>query len=354
VKERLMSVSRRSFLKCMTAAGVAVAVPKVGRAHKDFGGYPDAGGVLHDTTLCIGCRRCEKACNEVNDLPAPEKPFDDESVFEKKRRTDDGTYTVVNRYEVEGQARSPVFRKFQCNHCQEQACMSACFVNAYRKTPEGAVEYDASVCVGCRYCLVACPFNVPTYQYDEALEPKVMKCTLCQPRLLEGKLPGCVEACPQEALVFGRREDLIGIARERIRKHPGRYIDHIYGEHEMGGTNWLYISGAPFEELGFRTDLGTTPAPELTSGALAVVPIVIGLWPALLGGVYLMTQSQRRIAAQEKAAAVKEAIETTQTAADEAKASATEKAKVAKEKAVEKAVKKALDEAAKGNAEEGS
>jgi Fe-S-cluster-containing dehydrogenase component len=339
----------------MTAAGAAVAVPGVGRAaHKEFTGYPDAGGVLHDTTLCIGCRRCEKACNEVNDLPDPEKPFDDESVFETKRRTDEKTYTVVNRYEVEGRAGSPVFRKFQCNHCQEPACMSACFVSAYTKTPEGAVEYDASLCVGCRYCMVACPFYVPTYQYNEALEPKVMKCTLCRPRLLEGKLPGCVEACPQEALVFGRREDLIAIARERIRRHPGRYIDHIYGEHEMGGTNWLYISGVPFEELGFRTDLGTTPAPELTSGALAVVPIVIGLWPALLGGVYLMTQSQRRIAAQEKAAAVKEAIETTQTAADEARTSATEKAKAAKEKAVEKAVKKALDEAAKGKAEEGS
>jgi Fe-S-cluster-containing dehydrogenase component len=165
----------------MTAAGVAVTVPSVGRAHKDFGGYPDAGGVLHDTTLCIGCRRCEKACNEVNDLPAPETPFDDESVFEQRRRTDDKTYTVVNRYEVEGR-ESPVFRKFQCNHCQEPACMSACFVNAYTKTPEGAVEYDPSVCVGCRYCLVACPFYVPTYEYNEALEPKVMKCTLCRPR----------------------------------------------------------------------------------------------------------------------------------------------------------------------------
>jgi hypothetical protein len=114
------------------------------------------------------------------------------------------------------------------------------------------------------------------------------------------------------------------------------------------------VPAASFEELGFRTDLGTTPAPELTSGALAVVPIVIGLWPALLGGVYLMTQSQRKTAAREKTAAVKEAIETTQTAADEAMKKATEKAKADKEKAVEKAVKKALDEAAKANAEEGS
>jgi len=354
VKERLMSISRRSFLKCMTAAGVAVAVPRAGGAHKDFGGYPDSGGVLHDTTLCIGCRRCEKACNEVNDLPAPEKPFDDMSVLENKRRTDEKTFTVVNRYEVEGHGGSPVFRKFQCNHCLEPACMSSCFVNAYRKTPEGAVEYDASVCVGCRYCIVACPFDIPTYEYNEALEPRVRKCTLCQPRLLEGKLPGCVEACPQEALVFGKREELISLARERIRKHPGRYVDHIYGEHEVGGTSWLYISGAPFEKLGFRMDLGTTPAPKLTSGALASVPIIIGVWPVLLGGIYLMTQSKERTAARQQAAAVKEATETTKAAADAAMKGALEKAKAEKEKAVDSAVKKALKEAAKAQEEEGS
>ena len=263
-----MSISRRRFLKSMTAAGAAMAVPKVATAASgQFSGHPDAYGVLHDITLCIGCRLCEKGCVEVNDdLPTPEKPFDDDSVLEQRRRTDDKTYTVVNKYQVDSDDKSPVFRKFQCNHCMEPACMSSCFVNAYTKTPEGAVVYDASVCVGCRYCIVACPFDVPTYEYDEALEPKVMKCTLCHPRLLEGKLPGCVEACPQESLLFGRREDLIAIARERIRRHPDRYVDHIYGEHEMGGTNWLYISGAPFEELGFRTDLGTTPAPKLTSG----------------------------------------------------------------------------------------
>lgn len=354
MKERPMSVSRRSFLKCMTAAGVAVAVPRVGGAHEDFSGYPNAGGVLHDTTLCIGCRRCERACAEVNDLPTPEKPFDDMSVFDEKRRTDDKSYTVVNRYDVEGSAESPVFRKFQCNHCQEPACMSACFVSAYSKTPEGAVKYDPSLCVGCRYCMVACPFAVPTYQYDQALEPKVMKCTMCLPRLREGKLPGCVEACPQDALVFGKREELIAVARERIRRHPTRYIDHIYGEHEMGGTNWLYLSGVPFEKLGFRTDLGSTAAPDLTAGALAVVPIVIGLWPALLGGIYLMNQSQRRNAAAEKAVAVKEAIEATQTAADQAMKTAIEKAKTEKEKAVNAAVKKALAEAAKGSGKEGS
>ena len=357
MKERLMSISRRRFLKCMTAAGTAMAVPGVAAgAHGEFSGYPDSGGVLHDITLCIGCRLCEKACNEVNGLPAPGEPFDDMSILETKRRTDDKTYTVVNRRDAGGDGKSPVFWKSQCNHCQEPACLSACFVAAYTKTPEGAVTYDASLCVGCRYCIVACPFNVPTYEYDEALEPKVMKCTMCHPRLLEGKLPGCVDACPQEALVFGKREDLIALARERIRKNPDRYVDHIYGEREMGGTNWLYISGTPFEEIGFRTDLGTTPAPEFTSGALSSVPIIMAVWPALLGGVYAMTRSKERVAAQERAGAVENAIATAEAAAAEAKGKAAAKAQAGQEKAVKLAVKKALAEAAKEQetAKEGS
>jgi Fe-S-cluster-containing dehydrogenase component len=340
----------------MTAAGVALAAPKAEAAHGEFAGHPDSCGVLHDITLCIGCRLCEKGCVEANSdvLPTPKIPFDDMSVLDQKRRTDDKTYTVVNRYDVGGDGGSPVYRKFQCNHCLEPACASSCFVDAYTKTAEGAVTYNASVCVGCRYCLVACPFEVPTYEYDEPLEPRVMKCTMCHPRILEGKLPGCVEACPQESLLFGRREDLIAVARERIRRHPDRYVDHIYGEHEMGGTNWLYISGTPFEELGFRTDLGTTPAPKLTSGALSSVPIIIGLWPALLGGIYVMTHTKEKAAAREKDSAVREAIEATQAAADEARKKAAEKAKADKEKAVELAVKKALEKAAKESGEEGA
>jgi len=349
-----MSTSRRKFIKWITAAGAVAVLPKGAKAHGHFEGYPDSFGVLHDTTLCIGCRSCEAACNKVNELPMPEKMFDDMTVLDKKRRTDDKSYTVVNKYEIDSNKKSPIFRKFQCNHCKEPACASACFVGAFTKTPEGAVIYDPSVCVGCRYCIIACPFYVPTYEYNEALEPRVMKCTMCHPRILEGKLPGCVEACPQGALTFGKREDLIKTARERIRKHPDRYVDHVYGEKEVGGTNWLYISGAPFEKLDLQTDLGTTPAPELTSGALSMVPIVIGVWPVLLGGIYVMTQRKEKIAAEEKAEAVKNAIGTTQARADEAMKNATEKAKKDKEMAVEKAVKKALDDVSKQGGKEES
>jgi Fe-S-cluster-containing dehydrogenase component len=333
-------------LSLLTAAGAAVALPRKARPHEHFTGNPDSYGVLHDTTLCIGCRRCEEACNEVNDLPAPAEEFDDLSVLDEKRRTDEKSYTVVNRYRNRLDGGSPVFRKNQCNHCQEPACASSCFVSAFTKTPEGAVIYDSSVCVGCRYCLVACPFDIPTFEYDEPLRPRVMKCTMCHPRLLEGKLPGCVEACPKEALTFGKRIDLITIARERIRKYPDRYIDHIYGEHEMGGTNWLYITSAPFEDVGMRTDLGVKPAPEMTAGALSLVPVIVGVWPALLGGIYLVNRRKDKIAEREKQIAVEKAIETTQAAADEVREKTKEKAKADGEKAVEMAVKKALEEAA--------
>ncbi len=336
----------------MAAAGAAAALPEAAEGAEFFMGYPDSYGVLHDTTLCIGCRRCEKACSEVNDLPEPDRPFDDLSVLDEKRRTSDDSYTIVNRYQVSGYDKSPVFRKFQCNHCAEPACASACFVGAFTKTPEGAVIYDKNLCVGCRYCMIACPFDVPTFEYDKVLTPRIMKCTMCHPRVVEGKLPGCVAACPQEALVFAKRKHLVSIARERMRKYPERYVDHIYGEYEVGGTNWIYITGAPFEALDFHTNLGTKPAPKLTSGALSMVPIVVGVWPALLGGIYLISQRRQAEAAREKAGAVEEAERRTQAAADEAMKKAAEKAKQDKEKSVEMAVKKALEEAEKKKGEE--
>ena len=345
-----MSLSRRTFLGWLGAAGITAAGTKATAATtQHFEGYPDAKAVLHDTTLCIGCRRCEAACNTVNNLPPPEKPFTDLSVLDHPRRTTSKTYTVVNRRP--GKGEMPIFVKKQCNHCLEPACASACFVKAFTKTPEGAVVYDASVCVGCRYCMIACPFEIPTYEYDSAFSPKVMKCTLCHPRVLEGKLPGCVEACPTEALLFGRRDDLLKIARQRIARRPDKYEDHIYGEREMGGTAWLYLAGEPFDTIGMRTDLGVTPAPELTAGALGAVPMVVGLWPVLLTGIYAMSKRKEKIAAEEKARAVAEALASADEAATAKLDAALEKARQEKAAAIDKAVKAALEAEAKARAE---
>lgn len=344
-----MAISRRKFLGCLTAAlGTSTGVGALAHAasNKHFTGYPDSFGVLHDSTKCIGCRKCEQACNTVNSLGEPEIPFDDLTVLETKRRTDEADYTVVNKF------GPGIFAKTQCNHCQEPACASACFVKAFKKDKTGAVIYDESLCVGCRYCMVACAFNVPAYTYNDPLTPKVTKCTMCHPRIVEGKLPGCVEICPKEALIFGKRDDLINLAWKRISANPGHYVHHLYGEKEMGGTSWLYLSGVPFDQIGMREDLGITPAPQLTAGALAAVPIVVGLWPVLLTGVYAIAKRKDKIAKEEQEGAVKEAID--QATGEMNKQLATLKDKMTKQQktAVANEVKKALEEAAKKAAAE--
>ena len=350
-----MSISRRRFLGLLGTAGAGTALGGTANAaKKHFKGYPDSFGVLYDNRLCIGCRSCEEGCNIVNQLPKPERPFDDLSVLDAKRRTDPKAFTVMNRYENIENVRGPLFTRVGCNHCLEPACASSCFVNAYTKTKTGAVTYDESVCVGCRYCMIACPFEIPTFEYDEVLTPRIMKCTMCYPRLVEGKLPGCVVACPTEALTFGKRVDLITIARGRIEKRPDQYVNHIYGEHEMGGTSWLYLSSAPFKEVGMREDLGITPAPELTKGALGAVPMVVGLWPVLLAGIYAISKRKEKIAKAEKEEAVAVALDQARTEAESKLSEALEKAEKEKNEAIEKEVKKALEEAGKAETEEGA
>ena len=297
-----MSITRRQFLGMTGVAGAAGLVSSsVAQAQEHFTGWPDRYGVLTDLTLCIGCRKCEEACARVNDLPPPEPSPEDKSVFETHRRTNSKTHTIVNRYPNTDPDEPPVYMKKQCMHCNEPACASACLVSAFSKTPEGAVTYNASVCIGCRYCLMACPFYIPAYEYDKALKPRVMKCTMCHDRVKEeGKLPGCVEVCPVQALTFGKRSDLIRLARERIIRNPDKYVDHIYGEHEVGGTSWMYISGVPFEKVGFNMDLGITPYPELTRGFLSSVPLVLTLWPVFFTGVYMFSRRRNEIAKEEQ------------------------------------------------------
>ncbi|PLX40516.1 MAG: hypothetical protein C0609_11900 [Deltaproteobacteria bacterium] len=292
-------ISRRRFLEFGAAAvATTVATSKRSHATPNFEGYPEGMGVLVDLTKCIGCRSCEAACNKEHGLPKPEKPFDDLSVFDERghsgqmRRPDETRYTVVNRYEPT-QGGAPVYRKIQCNHCNEPACLTSCFVNAYTKTKEGAVVYNPEVCVGCRMCMTACPFYVPGYSYSSATNPVIVKCNFCyDKRLVNGLPPACVEICPQEALLFGHREELIAIGKARIKAEPDRYIDHIYGEEEVGGTSWMYISSEPFEELGFDTTLQKKPIISNVMGFLGMVPMVLAIWPALFTGFHLLAKKK--------------------------------------------------------------
>lgn len=282
------ATSRRDFVKltgaCVAAAatgGAATAARAADHGHKLD---PDRCGVLIDLTLCIGCRRCEWACCEANDLPhGPRETFDDPTVFEAHRRPSSDRLTVVNRFDSDDPEKSPIHAKIQCMHCEHPACASACLVGAMRKQGDGPVTYDASKCIGCRYCMIACPHQLPAYEYERALTPRVMKCTLCRERTHNGQVPACVEICPVEALLYGERQELLELARERIRRHPEKYVDHIYGEHEAGGTSCLYLSDRPFAEIGFPT-LGSKAPPQLTEA------IQHGIFkgfaaPLLLGGL---------------------------------------------------------------------
>jgi len=353
-----MSISRRKFLASIGTAIGAGATGGLRKAYgavkKDFKGYPEGFGVLHDISLCIGCRKCEQACNTVNELEKPDKAFDNLEVLDQTRRTDESAYTVVNKFEGSPDLSvKNLFVKKQCNHCLEPACASACFVKALQKDETGAVKYIESLCVGCRYCMVACPFNIPAYTYDDPFTPKVTKCTMCLPRIREGKLPACVEICPREALVFGKRDELIKLAWKRINEKPEHYVEHVYGEHEMGGTSWLYLSPVPFEDVGMREDLGTTSAPELTSGALGAVPIVVGLWPVFLTGIYAISKRKEKIAREESQEAAQKARK--QTKEEMNKQISQLKIKMSREKetavktAVNTEVKKALEAVAQKN-----
>ncbi len=250
----------------------------------------DPYGVLVDTTECIGCRSCEEACAEANGLPVPD--IDDEGVFEQSRDTSETQWSTVNRFETDA---GEVFVKRQCMHCNHPACASACLTRAMTKTKEGPVIWREDKCLGCRLCMVSCAFEIPKYEYAST-NPRIQKCKLCWDAVREGEQPACVENCGGGALEFGKRSELLEIARTRIYANREDYVTHIYGEHELGGTGWLYLSAVPFEQLGFRTDLGTTPLPDLTKEFLYAVPAVLTLVPAFLLGVSKVCEGRTEMA----------------------------------------------------------
>jgi Fe-S-cluster-containing dehydrogenase component len=288
-------MNRRTFLRTLGigAAGVAgqTMKPQKLKAAEDDAASDEKEffGVIVDTTRCIGCRSCEEACAMAHDLPAPD--ISDESVFNEWRDTSVTQYTVVNRYETD---KGEIFCKRQCMHCNQPGCVAACLVRAMEKHEEGPVTWSEN-CMGCRYCMVSCPFDIPKFEYS-SWNPRIMKCNLCwEESTKDGGNPACVDACPADALTFGTRRELIDEANRRIYENPDEYVRYIYGEHEVGGTSWLYLASVPFEQLGFRTDLGTRSYPDYTTGFLYAVPVVLVLWPAFLIGVNHLTRREEEI-----------------------------------------------------------
>ena len=290
-----MGTSRRDFLKFLGATTIAAAGVKKANATPKNILSDERVGILVDTTACIGCRQCEYACKVEHGLPAGDiDDYADRSVFEHERRPDVGALTVVNAYPNKKENQPPVTVKVQCMHCDHPACVSACIVGAFSKQENGAVIWDHTRCIGCRYCMVACPFQIPAFEYNKAIEPRIMKCDLCYDnRTSKGKIPACVEACPTEALTFGKRYELVKLAHQKISNNPDKYFDHVYGEHEVGGTSWLYIGSQDFRSLHFP-DVGTEPMPGATEPIqhaifkFFVPPVALY---ALLGGIMWLGKS---------------------------------------------------------------
>ena len=239
--------------------------------------------VLVDITKCIGCESCSVACKLWNKLPY-NRPKSRKQKEEKD--LDDDTWTTIQRKRVDAPNGKGYMRfvKKQCMHCLEPSCASACFSKALRVDPEThAVVYIPELCVGCRYCMLACPFEIPRYQWDEAL-PLITKCQLCVGRLKAGDAPACVSACPTGALTFGDRDELLKKAHEIIDRDP-RYVNHVYGEKELGGTQWLYISDQPFSQLGFKTDFEEVAPTVYTHAYLSKVPFLAAAWGLFLAAI---------------------------------------------------------------------
>ncbi|MBI4672130.1 MAG: 4Fe-4S dicluster domain-containing protein [Chloroflexi bacterium] len=280
-------LSRREFLKYAGTGTLAFAVlpifDRAALAPYLSGENGSQVGVLVDTTRCIGCRACQLACKEKNNLPADAPTLPPNRTFPESLSAT--TFSLVEFRRVGGDDQHPEIRpvKKQCMHCLEPACVSVCPVAAMQKTARGPVVYDAEKCIGCRYCMLACPFNVPKFEWDSA-NPRIRKCQMCADLIEQGKLPACVQACPVQALTFGTRAELIAEAQARVSGAPAKYIPYIYGLNEVAGTSFLYLANVPFDQLGFAVNLPDTPLPDNTRQVLEKLPAVAAGIGLFLGG----------------------------------------------------------------------
>ena len=232
--------------------------------------------MLIDITQCAGCNACQDACKAQNKLKEGAETALSSTAY---TALEDHNGTTVRR---------------MCQHCEHPTCVSVCPVGAFTKTEIGPVLYDESKCIGCRYCMQACPFQVPRYEWTSNY-PRVQKCRFCYDRIKEGLQPACAEACPTGATKFGNRDELIAEAHARISAEPTKYVNRVYGQEEVGGTSILYISSVPFEQLGFKTQLEATPLPDLTWNALSKIPTVVTVGSVFLYGIYWITSRRDEV-----------------------------------------------------------
>ncbi|HEX7541813.1 MAG TPA: 4Fe-4S dicluster domain-containing protein [Anaerolineales bacterium] len=236
---------------------------------------------LFDATRCIDCRACMVACSVENKIPMNKTRIWVAGVGLK------GEYPALERASM----------AYHCMHCNEPDCLSACPVGAYSKRSDGPVIYDPKKCIGCRYCMNACPFGVPHFDYDKGLIDGAFidKCSMCTQRIDVGLEPACVATCPTGALMFGERDELLKYAHDRLTAQPARYLNHVYGESENGGTSYLILSHVPFKELGLP-ELPSSPVKDISEAVMRLtLPSALGVGAVLTGlavGVHMVNQKK--------------------------------------------------------------
>ncbi|UCH61203.1 MAG: hydrogenase 2 operon protein HybA [Anaerolineales bacterium] len=280
----MSSLSRRDFLKVAgLGLGSAMLATEAAQAAPPAEDANDHVGMLYDTTLCVGCHACSAACRDWN---GTEVDLDPSGLYDAPTELTDDTWTLILLHQGEN---GNSFVKRQCMHCVDPGCVSGCPVHALQKTAAGPVTYDPRRCIGCRYCMYACPFDIPRFEWEEVL-PEITKCTLCADRVAAGDGPACAERCPTGALIWGRRGDLLEAAEKRLVDHPNRYVNKVYGKDDAGGTSVLYLSHVPFEDLGLP-DLGTEPITRLSEriGNVFIPSILLG-GPLVLAGIRFISK----------------------------------------------------------------
>ncbi|HEY9121672.1 MAG TPA: hydrogenase 2 operon protein HybA [Brevefilum sp.] len=280
-----MDVNRRDFLKIAGAGVGSLVLPSKKVSAAIPVNVENAHAMLYDATKCVGCRACQLACKERAGLPFV---TDENGMYEMPTDLNGNTWTIIKLYQDE---ETYSFVKKQCMHCIEPACTSVCPVAALEKTPEGPVVYHGYKCIGCRYCMTACPFEVPKYQWDE-VNPFIQKCDFCYDLQAQGQQPACSAACPTGALISGTRAEMLEIAHQRIADNPDKYYDYVYGEHEVGGTSMLYISGVSFDKLQYP-ELGEQPIPSITWPYMKAVPFVFFGMASAMSAIYYVTHRNK-------------------------------------------------------------
>ncbi len=249
--------------------------------------------ILTDITKCTGCEKCVDACQEANHLP-------EERPWRWVKQIDDlssARWTTIRALRQDNETH---YVRRQCRHCLDPECVSVCIVGALQKTPEGPVIYDRDICIGCRYCLIACPWEIPRYSWEDTI-PYVQKCDFCYQRVVgDGKTPACVEACPTQATVFGDRDELLAEAHRRLKAEPDKYVQKVWGEKEVGGTSVLHISDIDLNLTDLEAGISTEePMPHRTTKILHQMPTVFVGMATVMGGLHWIIKRRQKLMTEQ-------------------------------------------------------